>query len=82
MRGHSGVEGNERADELVKVGSEALVCGPVPFLPIYLPACTKALNELVEMVVEKRRECEEGYVGVFTRSAFFLGLKRNGPGLC
>ena len=43
--GHSGIEGNEKADELARQGSAAVSYGPEPFIPIPQSLCDKALRE-------------------------------------
>ena len=43
--GHSGIEGNEKADELARQGSAAVSYGPEPFIPIPQSLCDKALRK-------------------------------------
>lgn len=43
--GHSGVEGNERADEMARVGSSTLAYGPDPQIPIPQSLCVRALKD-------------------------------------
>ena len=64
--GHSNVEGNERADELAKLGAERPMMGAEPALPI--PRCTvkRAIWENSKKRHEQRwRECNTGR---FTKS--------------
>ena len=65
---HLGVEGNERADELAKAGSEALADGVEPYLPIPQSLCVKALEDWVKMEHSKRWEAYQG--GAHTKRFF------------
>lgn len=46
--GHSGVEGNERADELANLGSASPPHGPEPIIPIPQSLCDRALRKWVQ----------------------------------
>jgi len=66
--GHSGVEGNERADELARLGSASTVYGPEPFIPIPQSLCNAALNDW--MRTEHKRLWSSYPGGVHTKRFF------------
>lgn len=66
--GHSGIEGNEKADELARLGSAASVFGPEPQIPIPQSLCVRALRKWVRSEHDKRWTAYEG--GVHTKSFF------------
>jgi len=66
--GHSGVEGNERVDELAKVGSETLTEGLEPRLPIPQSICAKAMKDWVMHTHAERWTAYDG--GAHTKHFF------------
>lgn len=68
--GHSGVDGNEKADELARTGSSASAYGPEPYIPIPQSLCAKALKDWVRTKHTERWMAYEG--GVHTK-CFLLG---------
>lgn len=58
--GHSGVEGNEKADEMARIGSASHPCGPEPQIPIPQSLCVRALKDLVKAKHVERWKAYEG----------------------
>src|SRR6202012_1284385 len=46
--GHSGIEGNERADELARLGSSSRVFGPEPFVPVPQSVCNATIESWIQ----------------------------------
>ena len=67
--GHSGVEGNEKADEIVRIGSSMLSCGPEPQIPVPKSLYVRAPKDWVKAKHVDRWEEYEG--GMHTK-CFFL----------
>jgi hypothetical protein len=72
--GHSGVEGNERADELARLGSSATVCGSEPYIPIPQSLCAKALKDWVKTKHTERWLAYDG--GLHTKHFFSESPKK------
>jgi ribonuclease HI len=66
--GHSNVEGNERADELARLGSTSKECGPEPFVPIPQSLCNLALKDWIR--AEHVRHWSRYSGGVHTKRFF------------
>lgn len=58
--GHSGVEGNERADALARLGSSTAGYGSEPYIPIPQSLCAKALKDWVKTKHTERWLAYEG----------------------
>ncbi|KAJ8977435.1 hypothetical protein NQ317_009688 [Molorchus minor] len=82
--GHSGVPGNEKADELARLGSEGRCLGPKPYLGITRQQVTAALNDWVYSTLKEHwrlsRGCRQARDFVTgpdpTRSIWILGRSR------
>lgn len=74
--GHEGIPGNEKADELARIGSGGVMFGPEPCLG--LPACTikKAIMDYADEKHRQEWEISEGllhskkFIGSSTKGAF------------
>ena len=68
--GHSGIEGNERADELARLGSSSRVFGPEPFVPVPQSVCNAAIESWIQ---SQHVQSWQSYPGGVHTKHFFQG---------
>ena len=73
--GHTGIQGNEKADVLAKAGSALNCLGPEPFISIPYASCRAVITELecqkmanildrTKGLLENKRKCRVGFAPV------------------
>ena len=68
--GHSGIEGNERADELARLGSSSRVFGPESFVPVPQSVCNAAIESWIQ---SQHVQSWQSYPGGVHTKHFFQG---------